>query len=91
MKKILLKSLSLVNFKGVRDFSITFNDGITTVCGDNGTGKTTLYDAYLWLLFGKDSTGRKTKHSISSTMCAQAQRKSIKLKYPRLYPKMCSA
>lgn len=58
MKKILLKSLSLVNFKGVRDFSITFNDGITTVCGDNGTGKTTLYDAYLWLLFGKDSTGR---------------------------------
>ena len=58
MKKILLKSLSLVNFKGVRDYSITFNDGITTVCGDNGTGKTTLYDAYLWLLFGKDSTGR---------------------------------
>ena len=58
MKKIILKSLALVNFKGVRDFSIAFNDGITTVCGDNGTGKTTLYDAFLWLLFGKDSTGR---------------------------------
>lgn len=58
MKKIILKSLALVNFKGVRVFSIAFNDGITTVCGDNGTGKTTLYDAYLWLLFGKDSTGR---------------------------------
>lgn len=58
MKKIILKSLALVNFKGVRDFSIAFNDGITTVCGDNGTGKTTLYDAYLWILFGKDSTGR---------------------------------
>lgn len=58
MKKIILKSLALVNFKGVRDFSIAFNDGITTVCGDNGTGKTTLYDAYLWLLFGKDNTGR---------------------------------
>lgn len=57
-EKIILKSLALVNFKGVRDFSIAFNDGITTVCGDNGTGKTTLYDAYLWLLFGKDSTGR---------------------------------
>ena len=58
MKKIILKSLALCNFKGVRDFSIAFNDGITNVCGDNGTGKTTLYDAYLWLLFGKDSTGR---------------------------------
>lgn len=58
MKKIILKSLALVNFKGVRDFSIAFNESITTMCGDNGTGKTTLYDAYLWLLFGKDSTGR---------------------------------
>lgn len=58
MKKIILKSLSLVNFKGVRDFSVAFNDGVTTIAGDNGTGKTTLYDAYLWLLFGKDSTGR---------------------------------
>ena len=58
MKKIVLKSLSLVNFKGVRDFSVMFNDGVTTIEGDNGTGKTTLYDAYLWLLFGKDSTGR---------------------------------
>ncbi len=58
MKKITLKSLALVNFKGVRDFAINFNDGVTTIEGDNGTGKTTLYDAYLWLLFGKDSTGR---------------------------------
>ncbi len=58
MKKITLKSLALVNFKGIRDFAINFNDGVTTIEGDNGTGKTTLYDAYLWLLFGKDSTGR---------------------------------
>ena len=58
MKKIILKSLSLINFKGVRNFAINFNDGVTTIEGDNGTGKTTLYDAYLWLLFGKDSTGR---------------------------------
>lgn len=58
MKSIILKSLSLVNFKGVRDFHIDFADAVTCVCGDNGTGKTTLYDAYLWLLFGKDSAGR---------------------------------
>lgn len=58
MKTIVLKSLSLVNFKGVRDFHIDFTDAVTCVCGDNGTGKTTLYDAYLWLLFGKDSAGR---------------------------------
>ena len=58
MKRILLKSLSLVNFKGVRDFQATVSESGTVVSGENGTGKTTLYDAYLWLLFGKDSEGR---------------------------------
>lgn len=58
MKKIILKSLSLVNFKGVRELNANFSDEVTLVCGENGTGKTTLYDAYLWLLFGKDSVGR---------------------------------
>ena len=58
MKKISLKSLSLVNFKGVRDLTVDFDNEATVVAGANGTGKTTLYDAYLWLLFGKDSSGR---------------------------------
>lgn len=58
MKTIKLKSLSLVNFKGVREFHADFTNAVTLVSGENGTGKTTLYDAYLWLLFGKDSAGR---------------------------------
>lgn len=52
---ITLKSLHLVNFKGVRDLELTFHDGDNMVCGENGTGKTTLFDAFTWLLFGKDS------------------------------------
>lgn len=58
MKKIFLKSLTLVNFKGVREFHADFSNAVTLVSGENGTGKTTLYDGYLWLLFGKDSAGR---------------------------------
>lgn len=58
MRTIKLKSLSLVNFKGVRSQEINFSDQVTVVCGENGTGKTTVFDAFLWLLFGKDSTGR---------------------------------
>ena len=58
MKTIKLKSLKLCNFKGVRSFEAAFNSQVSVIVGDNGTGKTTLYDAYLWLLFGKDSTGR---------------------------------
>lgn len=56
--KIQLQSLTLNNFKGIRKLKMNFAD-VSTVLGANGTGKTTLYDSFLWLLFDKDSTGRK--------------------------------
>lgn len=56
--RIILKSLSLFNFKGVRSLPIVL-DQVTNIYGDNGTGKTTIFDGFLWLLFGKDSTDRK--------------------------------
>lgn len=60
MKKIVLKKLSLINFKGIKELVIdTFEDGRTDIFGANGTGKTTVFDAFTWLLFGKDSTDRK--------------------------------
>lgn len=58
MKKVILKSISLVNFKGIRELSLDFAPNNTFIYGENGTGKTTLFDAFTWLLFGKDSTGR---------------------------------
>ena len=57
--KIVLKKLSLMNFKGIRNYEVEFSDGINEVVGRNGTGKTSLFDAFLWLLFGKDSAGKK--------------------------------
>lgn len=58
MNNVQLKRLSLLNFKGIRNLSIDF-DNNTNIFGDNGTGKTTIFDSILWLLFGKDSTDRK--------------------------------
>ncbi len=58
--KIQLKSITLLNFKGIRDLTIDFNaEGITSIYGKNAIGKTTIFDAFTWLLFGKDSTDRK--------------------------------
>ena len=53
---IKLKKLSIVNFKGIKSFEINFNH-ITNVFGDNATGKTTIFDAFLWLFFGKNCEG----------------------------------
>ncbi len=58
MKTVKIKRMSLRNFKGIKSFEAEFN-GTTKIFGDNATGKTTLVDAFMWLLFGKDSTGRK--------------------------------
>ena len=53
-----LQSLKLRNFKGVREFKIDPNGRDLAILGDNATGKTTLADAWFWLLFGKDSLNR---------------------------------
>jgi len=53
-----LLSLELENFKGCRYFRLETDGDNVDVFGDNETGKTTLFDAYLWLLFGKDSLGQ---------------------------------
>ena len=59
MKSIIIKQMHLVNFKGVRDLTIDFNQTVTNIYGRNGAGKTTVFDAFTWLLFGKDSQDRK--------------------------------
>ena len=54
--KIQLKRINIINFKGLRNFTATF-DGDGELRGDNATGKTTLFDAFTWCLYGKDSYG----------------------------------
>ena len=54
-----LLTLRLRNFKGIREFTLEANGSDVTIYGDNGTGKTTLVDAFMWLLFDKDSQNRK--------------------------------
>ena len=52
--KIKLMQLHLENFKGVKDMTIPFADK-TAIRGENASGKTTILDAFLWLLFDKNS------------------------------------
>ena len=69
--EIVLKSLHLVNFKGARDLELSFSPGTSLVRGDNGTGKTTVFDAFTWLLFGKDSTQRSDSNFNIKTLDSQ--------------------
>ncbi len=53
-----LLNLTLDNFKGIKHYELDPKGSSMDIYGDNATGKTTLADAYFWLLFGKDSSGR---------------------------------
>ena len=52
--KIFLKTMTLQNFKKVRSKTINFGQKVI-ISGGNETGKSTIYDAYLWCLFGVTS------------------------------------
>jgi len=54
---IILVRLTLENFKGLRSFSLKPGNKCL-IKGANASGKTTLMDSFLWLLFGKDSQGK---------------------------------
>lgn len=54
--------MSLENFKGIKRADFAFSGYDANIYGANGTGKTTVYDAFTWLLFGK-SSGEKANFS----------------------------
>lgn len=55
-----LLTLRLENFQGIRDLVFEPHGKNADVFGDNGTGKTTLFNAFTWLLYDKDSLGRSS-------------------------------
>lgn len=64
--KLFLKSISLKNFKGAKERSLMFNDTETKLYGANGTGKTTVADAFFFILTGTDSTGQQAKEWVQT-------------------------
>jgi len=49
---MILKSLKLKNFRKFQDSYIEFPDGVTGVVGLNGAGKSTIFEALAWTLYG---------------------------------------
>lgn len=53
-----ITKMRLSNFKGIPSLVIDMDGEDVAVYGKNATGKTTLFDAFTWCLFGKDSADR---------------------------------
>ena len=55
---IRINRIALHNFKGVRDAVFQFDGRNARIEGENGAGKSTVFDSFTWLLFGKDHQGQ---------------------------------
>lgn len=60
--KLKIRSLHMENFKGIKSLDVTFS-GKTKISGQNAVGKTTIFDAFTWLLFNKNSAGEESSMS----------------------------
>lgn len=60
--EIKINRLTLENFKCHRLLNLVLDGRSVSIYGDNATGKTSIYDALTWLLFGKDSVGNGEKN-----------------------------
>lgn len=56
--KLKIRSLHMENFKGIKSLDVNFSNK-TSIKGQNATGKTTIFDAFTWLLFNKNSAGEE--------------------------------
>ncbi|EZX25695.1 hypothetical protein V070_00193 [Staphylococcus aureus C0673] len=75
--EIKLIKLVLDNFKGAKHFELKAEGKDIVVKGENNTGKTTIADAFYWLLFNKDSKGA-TKFSIKTLDSAGEEINNLK-------------
>lgn len=55
---IRIHKLTIDNFKCFKHKEFVFENDVVTIKGRNGAGKTTIADAILWCLFGKNSAGQ---------------------------------
>lgn len=102
MKTITLKKLKIENFKKIKSLEIDFNEK-TIIYADNGVGKTTIFDSFTWLLFGKDSLGsaqfdikmldennnpvHKKEHSVEAVILCDNDEHTIKRVYREKWTK----
>jgi len=102
MRQIKIKSIKLRYFKGIVEKTINFSD-LTIISGSNRQGKTTIFDAFLWLFFGKDSSGKsdfniktldennnplpQLEHSVEAEMIIDGQVSNFKKVYKEKWTK----
>lgn len=103
MSEIRLQRLTLSNFKGIKSLELDLAGHNASIYGANATGKTTIYDAFLWLLFDKDSQNKSAfniktldangeplhglDHEVEAVLAVDGQELTLKKSYKEKWTK----
>jgi exonuclease SbcC len=60
---MILNTLRLVNYKQYAALSLDFREGLVGIIGKNGAGKSTIFEAILYCLFGRDESNKSLVRS----------------------------
>ena len=75
-----LKTLSLQNFKRYASFEMTFEEGLCGILGRNGSGKSTIYEAVFFALYGEYKNKELLKRAYKLNSLIDAPQEFIKTK-----------
>lgn len=67
MSNVTIKQMHLQYFKGIKNLDITFGN-VTNIEGANASGKSTIVDAFFWLLWGKNAQGASDSKFLIKTV-----------------------
>ena len=77
---MILNKLELVNFKKYTNKTFTFDEGLVGIIGKNGSGKSTIFEAILFALYG-ELLSRGSKELIRNSKAAETASVSVALEF----------
>ena len=75
---MILSNLHMENYKKYQDYSLEFVEGLTGIIGRNGSGKSTIFDAITFALYG-DVRGEK--ETIRNAKAGEKEAVSVTLEF----------
>jgi len=77
---VILNSLDLLNFKKYTEKSFKFDEGLVGIIGKNGIGKSTIFEAILFALYGELKT-KGSKDLIRNSSVSEKEPVSVSLEF----------
>ncbi|MDE5617234.1 MAG: ATP-binding protein [Ureaplasma sp.] len=68
MNKLLVKNINIIQWRGLHNLKLDFNENYNEICGKNGSGKSSILDLIKYMLFDTKNLNKYSKNINSSDL-----------------------